>query len=89
MNCVLRELEIVELIASEKPKTQDENHAAFARATNLYRQGNLNQAITKFEKLAQRWNNDGPTQFYVVLCQRRLSEGNHGDWDPTIVIDQK
>ena len=82
-------LEIVELIANEKPKTLDENHAAFATATNLYRQGNLNQAITQFENLAQRWNNDGPTQFYVALCRHRLSEINQGAWDPTIAIDQK
>jgi adenylate cyclase len=82
-------LEIVELIANETPKIIDEKHAEFVTASNLFRQGNLNEATTLFENLAQRWNDDGPTRFYVSLCQRRLAEVNHRDWDPTIVIDQK
>ncbi len=82
-------LEIVELVANEIPKIPDEKHAEFATASNFFRQGNLNEAHTHFENLAQRWNTDGPTRLYTSLCQHRLSEGIRGDWDPTIVVDQK
>ena len=82
-------IEIVELVTTETSDPRNENYPDFAAAAKNYLDGNLIEAVTQFENLAQRWTNDGPTRFYVSLCRQRLTDRNPTTWNPTIVVDQK
>ena len=61
----------------------------YTSALKIYCEGNIAEAAQQFGKLSQRWPNDGPTQFFVATCRRRLDEPNMAPWDATITIDRK
>ena len=82
-------LDIVELVSGRAPPVSDSNYSDFASALKIYCEGHLAEAAQQFVKLSQRWPNDGPTQFFVATCRRRLDEPNMAPWDATITIDQK
>ena len=82
-------LDIVELVSDHVPPLSDSNYSDFANALKIYREGNVDEAAARFTTLSQRWPNDGPTQFFVATCHRRLDEPNKGLWSSTITIDQK
>ncbi len=82
-------LDIVELVSERPPPQADSNYSDFANALEIYRNGQVAEAALWFAKLAQRWPNDGPTQFFVAACRRRLDHPDQALWDPTIRLDQK
>jgi adenylate cyclase len=82
-------LDIVELLGEHALPSPDSNYADFAAALAAYRDGKLDAAVERFSKLAQRWPNDGPTQFFVAACLSHLQKPGAQPWDPTITIDQK
>ena len=82
-------LDIVELVSDAMALPPDSNYADFATALTAYHDGKLDEAAERFGNLAQRWPNDGPTQFFVAACLSRLQKLTAQPWDPTVTIDQK
>ncbi len=82
-------LDIVELVSDATAPPAGSNYADFATALTAYHDGKLDEAAKRFAELAQRWPNDGPTQFFLAACQSRLQKPSAQPWNPTITIDQK
>ena len=80
-------LDIVELIGDAGDA--EENFAEFAAALENFRLGELSEAAAQFRQLSQRWPDDGPTQFFVAVCNERMAAQRNAPWDPIITIAQK
>jgi len=61
----------------------------FARGITAYRNGNIQDANGIFTMLKNTFPKDGPTQFYVELCQRVEKESSTFKWDSVIAINTK
>ena len=61
----------------------------FAIGITAYREGNINDANGIFTTLKHAFPNDGPTRFYVELCQRVNADSATSHWDSVIPVNTK
>jgi len=61
----------------------------FDEARRLYRQRRWAEALSVFQEILDRWNNDGPTILYLKRCQEYLSEEPLPDWDGVFTMTHK
>ncbi|MGF1614679.1 MAG: CHASE2 domain-containing protein [Gammaproteobacteria bacterium] len=59
-------------------------HVAFARALTTFRAQHFAQARQAFRQLLLRYPQDGPSRFYLELCQRFGQQPPRPDWDGII-----
>jgi len=61
----------------------------FDEARRLYRQRRWAEALSAFQAILDRWNNDGPSILYLKRCQEYLSEEPLPDWDGVFTMTHK
>jgi adenylate cyclase len=61
----------------------------FEEARRLYRQRRWAEALSAFQAILDRWNNDGPSILYLKRCQEYLSEEPLPDWDGVFTMTHK
>ena len=78
-----RSVVIYELICrmEESSKEQRNLCAAFSEALAAYRKQSWERAIDRFQALLQGSRQDGPSHFYLKLCERYRKNPPGGDWD--------
>ena len=61
----------------------------FAMGLAKYKAGEWHEALPIFEKLAERYPDDGPTKLFVKRCHTFLSEAPEGVWDGVFTMTTK
>jgi adenylate cyclase len=61
----------------------------FARARARYHQRQWREAQELFERVLERWPNDGPSRTYWKRCQEYLFEEPESNWDGVFVMSHK
>jgi adenylate cyclase len=85
---------LYELVASRGTPEGDAPDLAerldlFARGRACYRERRWRDAKTVFEKLVERWPDDGPARMYVNRCREYMVAGPEQDWDGVYVMTHK
>lgn len=63
--------------------------SVFARALDAYQRQSWKDAIQLFQKVTQIYGQDGPSQFYLQLCENNQSKSLSNDWDATVYLNSK
>jgi adenylate cyclase len=74
--------------ASERAKYEDLLRD-FARGLAAYKAGEWHEALEIFERLAERYPNDGPTKLFVKRCHTFMAEAPEGAWDGVFTMTTK
>ena len=85
-------IELYEIITTDLLATDSERQLChgFNEAVATYQNGNIQDANGIFTELKQGFPADGPTQFYVELCQHALeSQTREPHWSSVITINHK
>jgi adenylate cyclase len=84
-------LEIYELVPSEKAAAPEASArlTAFAHALEVYESGEVDEARRAFAKLTAEYPGDGPSRFYLELCERMFASPPAGAWDPVVRVRRK
>jgi adenylate cyclase len=61
----------------------------FAQGRACYRERRWQDAQLIFDKLLERWPDDGPARMYLNRCREYLVAGPEGDWDGVYVMTHK
>jgi adenylate cyclase len=61
----------------------------FAQGRACYRERRWQDAQIVFEKLLERWPEDGPARMYLNRCREYLVAGPENDWDGVYVMTHK
>ena len=61
----------------------------FAQGRACYRERRWQDAQIVFEKLLERWPEDGPARMYLNRCQEYLVAGPEENWDGVYVMTHK
>jgi adenylate cyclase len=67
----------------------EERVELFAQGRACYRERRWQDAQIIFEKLAERWPEDGPARMYVNRCREYLARSPEEDWDGVYVMTHK
>jgi adenylate cyclase len=61
----------------------------FAEALNAFRRQSWDEAIEKFSESAQNFGEDGPSHFYIGLCEHHKNDPTGELWEEVIRMDKK
>jgi adenylate cyclase len=61
----------------------------FAAALDLYKRRQWPEAINQFRAVIQEYGQDGPSLFYMDLCQKLMENPPPPEWDGTVRLDKK
>jgi len=81
-----------ELVSRTEPvePTQRETCAIFAIGLTAFRAGRWEQAQTLFQQCLNMTGNDGPSRFYLTLCEQYLkTPPTEEPWDAVISLEKK
>jgi adenylate cyclase len=67
----------------------DERVELFAQGRACYRKRRWQDAQIIFEKLSERWPEDGPARMYVNRCREYLARSPEDNWDGVYVMTHK
>jgi adenylate cyclase len=62
---------------------------AFADARHSYRERKWTEARSAFQKILERWPDDGPSLVYLKRCEEYLTDEPVPDWDGVFVMTHK
>src|SRR5262249_3548979 len=79
----------VELAADPSSGELRERLERFAQARTLYSHRHWEQAQHAFEKILEKWPNDGPSRTYWKRCQEYLFEEPPHAWDGVFTMTSK
>lgn len=81
-------IEVHEILALKKDSTQVQHQLCdlFGRARVMYTNKKWAQALVLFGQCLTLFPKDGPSHFYVQLCQKLMDSPPAADWSPTIRI---
>ncbi len=90
----LQPVTLYELVAARGTPEGDapdleERLDTFAQGRACYRERRWQDAQIIFEKLLERWPNDGPARMYLNRCKEYLVAGPEEDWDGVYVMTHK
>src|ERR1700722_8188411 len=90
----LKPITLYELVAARGTPEGDapdiEEHLEFfAQGRACYRERRWQDAQIVFEKLLERWPDDGPARMYLSRCREYLVAGPEEDWDGVYVMTHK
>jgi adenylate cyclase len=63
--------------------------AIFAEALAAYRRRSWDEAIEKFRQSIEKSGQDGPSSFYITLCENYKRNPPQEAWDQVVHIDRK
>jgi adenylate cyclase len=61
----------------------------FAEGLCAYRSKSWDEAIEKFRQSIQKSGEDGPSRFYIALCNQYKSNPPEESWNEVVHIDRK
>ncbi|MBI3662186.1 MAG: hypothetical protein HY234_03935 [Acidobacteria bacterium] len=61
----------------------------FGKGRACYKRRDWRQAQGHFEKILQRWPDDGPSKVFYQRCEEYLLEEPASDWDGVYVMKHK
>ena len=61
----------------------------FAQGLDRFRQGQWKEAAGIFRKLSSEFPTDGPSRYYLGLCEQYLDQPPSGPWDGIVVLTSK
>ncbi len=84
-------VEVCELICkAEEFKEEQKNLCrVFARGVNAYQRQSWAEAIDFFNEALKLDNNDGPSRFYLALCEKYRADPPATHWDGTVYLNKK
>lgn len=84
-------VDVYELVAAagQLSDAQKQTIDAFHQAIEYYRNGKFDEAIARFNQVAQSWPQDGPTQTYLKRCTELQSKPPTDGWDGTWTLTSK
>jgi adenylate cyclase len=84
-------LEIHELLYSEEDTSLQKNDMCelFSKALDLFYKRSWPEASGKFQELTSRFGNDGPSLFYLKMCEHYRENQPGESWDGVISLDKK
>jgi adenylate cyclase len=87
----LKPVVIHELVCrlEESDERQTEAHALFGMALDAFRMQSWHDAIKGFREVEGLLGRDGPSSFYIRLCEYNRDHDLGGLWDPIIRMDSK
>jgi adenylate cyclase len=74
---------------ADAPPEQHELCSRFARALATYRQGSWDDALHLFQECLGIAEADGPSSYYLRLCEQYLQQPPEGPWDGVISLTRK
>jgi adenylate cyclase len=75
--------------AEEASKELREACATFAQALDAFRRQSWDEAIEKFRKTMEILGEDGPSLFYIGLCEDYKKSSPEGMWAGVVHMDKK
>lgn len=80
-----------QLLANRVEATARQQHLCtlFGAALNAYKERRWDQACTKFEQLLSEFQGDGPSAFYLKLCEHYRTEPPGASWNGAILVESK
>jgi len=63
--------------------------SVFARALDAYQRQSWKEAMHLFQKTTQIYGQDGPSRFYLKLCENNRSKSLSNEWDGTVYLNSK
>ena len=61
----------------------------FAEALGAYRRRSWDEAIEKFHQSTEKSGEDGPSRFYITLCENYKKNPPEEPWNEVVHIDRK
>ncbi len=86
-----KSVEVCELICrvEESREIQKSICSVFARGVDAYQRQSWEEAIELFDEAMQLQNEDGPSRFYLRLCEKYRENPPATNWDGTVCLNQK
>jgi adenylate cyclase len=84
-------LGIHELVSrlEEADETQKRASALFAEALGAFRRQSWNEAREMFTECVDALEKDGPSDFYIELCDQYLGHPPQEGWDKVVILEKK
>jgi len=84
-------VEVYELICKEEVVKEDQKSLCnvFARGIDAYQRQSWGEAIDLFKGALNLDNSDGPSRFYLRLCEKYRTDPPVTDWDGTVYLNKK
>jgi adenylate cyclase len=84
-------LNLYELFCHTKDCTDSQNDLCsyFAEARELFKERLWDLALKKFTEIIEKYGKDGPTLFYLKLCEKYKNSPPEAPWDTVIRFDTK
>ena len=73
----------------ESDQKQKDLCGAFAHALDAYQNGSWNEAIDLLSETLQRYGEDGPSHFYLELCDSYRTNPPAPNWDGSVRLHKK
>jgi adenylate cyclase len=82
---------VFELICRNEEATEQQRSLSilFEEALDDFKRRDWNQAILKFSDVDQRSGGDGPSQFYIRLCEKFRENPPAEDWKGEVLMERK
>jgi adenylate cyclase len=74
---------------SDSNEEQRAAYAIFAEALNAFRKQAWDVAIKKFSHVMEMLGEDGPSRFYIMLCENYKQNPPEKPWDEVVRMDKK
>lgn len=84
-------LVIHELVNRQEESDQDWRRgcATFAKALGTFRRQSWDEAKEQFQQCADILQDDGPSKFYIELCEQYIATPPQEEWDKVVTLDKK
>ncbi len=86
-----KSLVIHELICRKEESNQQQRNLCvfFSEALNTFRMQSWNEAIEKFYLIKEKFGEDGPSSFYIMLCEQYRVKPFEESWNGVVCMDKK
>ncbi len=86
-----RPIVVHELVARKEDADEAQRSLCghFTDALTAYRMQRWEEAMARFRELMKAHEDDGPSRFYLRLCEKHRQDPPRGDWDGVVTIRRK
>ena len=81
--------EVLDGLPDEERRAKLDTRTDFTEALRIYRQGDFENALVRFERCVDRAPDDGVATLYVERCRRMLKNGSPTAWDTVTRLETK
>ena len=84
-------VEVCELICKAKEVKEEQKSLCrvFARGIDAYQRQSWGEAIDLFKGVLKLDNTDGPSRFFLALCEKYQADPPATHWDGTVYLNKK